>query len=348
MTTTITHWAAGARYDGTQRPLGRGHQPGERPGHRPGRARVAERRRPRDRRGARAPPRSGARTSLARRTQVVFAFRELLNARADELARAHHRRARQGPVRRGRRDRPRPGGGRVRLRDLAPAQGRPLRERLHRRRRAQQARPARRGRHHLARSTSRRWCRCGSSRSRSPPATPWSSSPARRTRRPSLWIAELWQEAGLPDGVFNVLQGDKVAVDALLQSPLVEADQLRRLDADRAVRLRAGLPARQAGPGARRRQEPHGRAARRRPRPGRRLGGQRRLRQRRRAVHGDQRAGRGRGRRRRAGGPDRRPDPDAASSATVAQASARRREADMGPLVTRAHRDRVAAFVDVR
>jgi len=38
-----------------------------------------------------------------------------------------------------------------------------------------------------------------------------------------LWVAELWKEAGLPDGVFNVLQGDKVAVDALLDSPDVQA-----------------------------------------------------------------------------------------------------------------------------
>ena len=37
------------------------------------------------------------------------------------------------------------------------------------------------------------------------------------------WIAALWQEAGLPDGVFNVLHGDKTAVDALLTSPDVQA-----------------------------------------------------------------------------------------------------------------------------
>ncbi len=34
-----------------------------------------------------------------------------------------------------------------------------------------------------------------------------------------MLIAELWQEAGLPDGVFNVVHGDKVAVDALLTHP---------------------------------------------------------------------------------------------------------------------------------
>ena len=36
-------------------------------------------------------------------------------------------------------------------------------------------------------------------------------------------MAALWQEAGLPDGVFNVVHGDKVAVDALLTHPDVKA-----------------------------------------------------------------------------------------------------------------------------
>ena len=40
---------------------------------------------------------------------------------------------------------------------------------------------------------------------------------------PSLRIAELLKEAGLPDGVFNVVQGDKTAVDALLEHPDVKA-----------------------------------------------------------------------------------------------------------------------------
>ncbi len=40
---------------------------------------------------------------------------------------------------------------------------------------------------------------------------------------PSLLIAELFKEAGLPDGVFNVVQGDKDAVDALLDHPEVKA-----------------------------------------------------------------------------------------------------------------------------
>ncbi|VTU17716.1 Methylmalonate-semialdehyde dehydrogenase [acylating] [Variovorax sp. PBL-H6] len=39
----------------------------------------------------------------------------------------------------------------------------------------------------------------------------------------SLRMAELLKEAGLPDGVFNVVQGDKEAVDALLEHPEVKA-----------------------------------------------------------------------------------------------------------------------------
>jgi malonate-semialdehyde dehydrogenase (acetylating) / methylmalonate-semialdehyde dehydrogenase len=47
--------------------------------------------------------------------------------------------------------------------------------------------------------------------------------PSEKDPSASLWIAELWKEAGLPDGVFNVLQGDKVAVDGLLEHPDVKA-----------------------------------------------------------------------------------------------------------------------------
>jgi malonate-semialdehyde dehydrogenase (acetylating)/methylmalonate-semialdehyde dehydrogenase len=43
--------------------------------------------------------------------------------------------------------------------------------------------------------------------------------PSEKDPSASVWIAKLWQEAGLPDGVFNVLQGDKVAVDGLLTHP---------------------------------------------------------------------------------------------------------------------------------
>ena len=47
--------------------------------------------------------------------------------------------------------------------------------------------------------------------------------PSEKDPSASLWMAGLWQEAGLPDGVFTVLQGDKVAVDGLLNAPEVRA-----------------------------------------------------------------------------------------------------------------------------
>ncbi len=47
--------------------------------------------------------------------------------------------------------------------------------------------------------------------------------PSERDPSPSLRLAELLQEAGLPDGVFNVVQGDKAAVDAILAHPDVAA-----------------------------------------------------------------------------------------------------------------------------
>ena len=47
--------------------------------------------------------------------------------------------------------------------------------------------------------------------------------PSERDPSTSLMLAALLTEAGLPDGVFNVVQGDKVAVDALLDHPKVRA-----------------------------------------------------------------------------------------------------------------------------
>ncbi|RRD60388.1 CoA-acylating methylmalonate-semialdehyde dehydrogenase [Leucobacter sp. OH1287] len=47
--------------------------------------------------------------------------------------------------------------------------------------------------------------------------------PSEKDPSAQLWIAELWKEAGLPDGVFTVLQGDKLAVDGLLTAPEVQA-----------------------------------------------------------------------------------------------------------------------------
>ena len=47
--------------------------------------------------------------------------------------------------------------------------------------------------------------------------------PSEKVPSASIWMAKLWKEAGLPDGVFNVLHGDKAAVDGLLEAPEVRS-----------------------------------------------------------------------------------------------------------------------------
>jgi malonate-semialdehyde dehydrogenase (acetylating)/methylmalonate-semialdehyde dehydrogenase len=47
--------------------------------------------------------------------------------------------------------------------------------------------------------------------------------PSEKDPSPVNFVAQLWKEAGLPDGVFNVVHGDKVAVDRLLTHPDVKS-----------------------------------------------------------------------------------------------------------------------------
>ncbi len=47
--------------------------------------------------------------------------------------------------------------------------------------------------------------------------------PSEKDPSAAIWLASKFQEAGLPDGVFNVLNGDKTSVDGLLTSPDVES-----------------------------------------------------------------------------------------------------------------------------
>src|ERR1700712_593265 len=47
--------------------------------------------------------------------------------------------------------------------------------------------------------------------------------PSEKDPSASLWMAELWAEAGLPPGVFNVLQGDKTVVDEMLTNPALKS-----------------------------------------------------------------------------------------------------------------------------
>jgi malonate-semialdehyde dehydrogenase (acetylating)/methylmalonate-semialdehyde dehydrogenase len=47
--------------------------------------------------------------------------------------------------------------------------------------------------------------------------------PSEKDPSAAIWLAKLWKEAGLPDGVFTVINGDKVAVDRILEHPKIKA-----------------------------------------------------------------------------------------------------------------------------
>jgi malonate-semialdehyde dehydrogenase (acetylating)/methylmalonate-semialdehyde dehydrogenase len=47
--------------------------------------------------------------------------------------------------------------------------------------------------------------------------------PSEKDPSASMFVAELLREAGLPDGVFNIVHGDKAAVDAILEHPQIAA-----------------------------------------------------------------------------------------------------------------------------
>ena len=47
--------------------------------------------------------------------------------------------------------------------------------------------------------------------------------PSEKDPSSTNFVAALWKEAGLPDGVFNVVHGDKIAVDALIEHPKVKS-----------------------------------------------------------------------------------------------------------------------------
>jgi malonate-semialdehyde dehydrogenase (acetylating) / methylmalonate-semialdehyde dehydrogenase len=221
MTTVITHWVDGQRFDGTSDQWADVTNPAT--GAVTGKVILASRSDAEHviASAARAATEWGE-TSLARRTQVVFAFRELLNSRKDELARlitAEH--------------------GKVHSDALGEVS------------RGQEVVEFACGISHLLKGGHSSSASTGvdvhSKRSplgvvgiispfNFPAMVPmWFFpiaiaagnavvlKPSEKDPSASLWIAELWREAGLPDGVFNVLQGDKVAVDALLQSPAVAA-----------------------------------------------------------------------------------------------------------------------------
>ena len=165
--------------------------------------------------------------------------------------------------------------------------------------------------------------------------------PSEKDPTAANWMAALLKEAGLPDGVLNVVHGDKEAVDAPARAPRRPGDLVRRLDADRALRLRDRDRSRQARAGARRREEPHAGASGCRPRPRRGRRRQRRLRLGGRALHGDLGRARRRHDRRRV---RREGQPSAWATLRTGDGT---RGCDMGPLITEVHRDKVASYIDV-
>lgn len=88
--------------------------------------------------------------------------------------------------------------------------------------------------------------------------------PSERDPSASLIIAETWQEAGLPDGVFNVVHGDQDAVHALLDDRRIGAVSFVG-STPIAEYLRTGRGIGKACTGARWCEESHARAARRGP-----------------------------------------------------------------------------------
>jgi malonate-semialdehyde dehydrogenase (acetylating)/methylmalonate-semialdehyde dehydrogenase len=93
--------------------------------------------------------------------------------------------------------------------------------------------------------------------------------PSERDPSVPVRLAELMLEAGLPEGILQVVHGDKEMVDAILDHPDIGAHQLRRLVRHRALRLYARHCGGKARAGDGRRQESRHRHARRRSRPGR-------------------------------------------------------------------------------
>ena len=159
------------------------------------------------------------------------------------------------------------------------------------------------------RSTSRSWSRCGCWPTRWPAGTRSCSSRPRRTRRRRCCWPSWCSGPGSPTACSTWCRATPRRSTPCSAHPDVDAVSFVGSTPVARHIYETGTRARQAGPGPRRGQEPHGRAARRRRRRRRRrrhLGG---LRVGGRAVHGDLGGRRGRRGRRPAGRRHRRPHP---------------------------------------
>ena len=84
--------------------------------------------------------------------------------------------------------------------------------------------------------------------------------PSERDPGVPMRLAELFVEAGGPPGILNVVNGDKEAVDAILDDPDIQAIGFVGSTPIARIYLLARHGERQARAVLRRRQEPHGRA----------------------------------------------------------------------------------------
>ncbi|MBI5339844.1 MAG: aldehyde dehydrogenase family protein, partial [Mycolicibacterium rufum] len=130
-------------------------------------------------------------TSLAKRTQILFRFRELLNERKGELAEI-----------------------------ITAEHGKVVSDALGEVSRGQEVVEFACGIPHLLKGgyTENASTKVDVYSLRQPLLKPSEKDPSA-----SLWLAQLWKEAGLPAGVFNVLHGDKTAVDELLTNPTIKS-----------------------------------------------------------------------------------------------------------------------------
>ena len=84
----------------------------------------------------------------------------------------------------------------------------------------------------LAPLISQQWCQCGFFPIAIAAGNTVILKPSEKDPSAAIWMAKLWTEAGLPAGVFNVLQGDKESVDGLINSDDVARNKLCRLNTD--------------------------------------------------------------------------------------------------------------------
>ena len=164
-------------------------------------------------------------------------------------------------------------GDRVRLRDPDAAQGRVLRAGLDRDRRLLDPPAARRRRRASRRSTSPRWCPCGCGRPRSPAATASSSSRPRRTRPRRSSPPSCSRRPACRTASSTSCTATRSPSTRSSSTPTSPRSRFVGSTPIARYVYETGTKARQARAGARRREEPHDRAARRRHRHGRRRGG---------------------------------------------------------------------------